>query len=1720
LVYKKYINRDGKKFGPYYFKSVREKDGRVRSVYLGTEDPSKKRLSFFGIFFLVALLFLTGFLGMFAYQGFQVAEISEVLEDSEEVFDSLEKDFSDDQIVEEVDREEVVEEIEEPTEEVIIKEAQETIDEEINETEEELEEDVEINETEITVEVNDSIKINETETDLDETENESLNITEEENQTEVITGEGSTIDETNRTEIDLNEIINESLNITEEENQTFLSLDNESYEFTLNHSGVVINQPIKWEKKVKLKEKKEIYNIGLPEDAFDVEFYEPEEEIPIGEIPTEQGEDIGNLITGNAVFNFFKNIFRFTGKVTYKINKENIVIRAPPNEFLIKYSTPGPTSKEIELNQYSKKIIINGKNFEDVLANTYLNDSFSGGVNLYLLKGEKREKWNFKSEDLDADGYIDYIEWNIPNLADTEVFEIEIIILNVQSFPVVGGNWTVRFNTTGTADLKIKTINETTWDLINNGENDLEFLDVMCGEESLEYLWVNESVFVADYSCNETGSEASKVLTSGKHHLEFDFGGQKGYANNLAISCGDTISTGGSIVVENDITGCTAHGVTLNADNMVFDCDGHIIGGDNVDGSEYGILISNQKNVTVKNCNILNFSRGGYEQGSNNTWTNNNISQVYDFGIYTTGSTDYNMTGNDIGNFKATGNRRGLYFNLATGGVIYDNIIHDITGGPCIRHDSSTNYMTGTKIYNNTLTGCNDGLFISYSFDILFENNSIYDNARYGSYFYNNNGNLTFSNNDVYTTDASQDMGFYFRHIFQNSTIRNNRISNHTANAGVYLSGADIQFNNMANNTLFGNKYNLYLSNASNNIFSYNKVVNSTYWGILIWNEANNNSFYSDEVYNTFYDGVYIYTNSDNNTLDNMSIHNNSRAGSSWYNLYFRRNTDGNIVKNSVIKNSHGRGVFFNDDTGTIENTLFINSVIDEPVASVDIRFDPGAGEVVTFLNSTTTGLTYVSGTLERQWYLDVHTNVSDGSDLENANVSIYNVSDILIFDGLTDATGNIVRQNLTESFQTGASTYSYMTNYTVNASHGDYGFLNESVNLTTNMVTTITFSVDNGPPDNPTPSINSTDGSNQTSQDLNCVGTITDPDSDAMNVTIRWYNNTILWLTDSYDNDYDSGTVFNATLGNLNTTKSETWYCSIQLTDGELTSNWVNSTNLTIKNTPPTQFTNIVLNSSSGLNRTAENLTLYFDDGSDNDGDDIHNITDWRKNGISLAVLNMPFDSNVNTANATIRDYTTFENNGTLGNITTTTQPVHNSTSCRKGGCYHFDGDDDHIQLGNSFDIFSGVGGTVMGWMKFDDLDSDHQLIGLALPGQETFSLWMDENGENDRFGIAVYNDTSSSWLVEYGTVNPDNTSWWHVTFRYVENGSRKDYIQLYVNGVQDGPNLYASTTSKDVNWRIGIGDNDLKQHKGLIDEVKIFNFSLTPEQIYREYLDGFNNHSTRTIVSNETTKGDNWTVAVTPNDLVEDGEVVSSSLIVENSPPDQVPLGSPEAGNTTIDRTPTLTWLAAIDDDGDNLSYNLVVDNDEGFTSPAIEIQTGVRTYTPAADLDLDVMYYWKVNATDGVNVSEFSEVWNFTVNSYVSVSLINNTADFGSMVRSTTDNTTDDSPYPFVVENDGNSLINISVNATSLFDSVAMGSSNYQFRIDNHSEAGSFNWTTSITSWTNLLTSQVVAIDALKYDDASDTAQCEILIDVPSDEISGGKSSSILFEASLAE
>jgi|GEM_PF-6570704 len=104
----------------------------------------------------------------------------------------------------------------------------------------------------------------------------------------------------------------------------------------------------------------------------------------------------------------------------------------------------------------------------------------------------------------------------------------QIEVLNPQSYPEIGGKWVVHFNTSGKATLKIKPIKGTSW------EKDLEFLGVYYGNRIVKSSVENDTIVVKNYQCKENGKEVSKVISKGRHNLEFSFGKAKKQAHNLA----------------------------------------------------------------------------------------------------------------------------------------------------------------------------------------------------------------------------------------------------------------------------------------------------------------------------------------------------------------------------------------------------------------------------------------------------------------------------------------------------------------------------------------------------------------------------------------------------------------------------------------------------------------------------------------------------------------------------------------------------------------------------------------------------------------------------------------------------------------------------------------------------------------------------------------------------------------------------------------------------------------------------------------------------------------------------------------------------------------------------------------------------------------------------------------------------------------------------------
>lgn len=142
----------------------------------------------------------------------------------------------------------------------------------------------------------------------------------------------------------------------------------------------------------------------------------------------------------------------------------------------------------------------------------------------------------------------------------------------------------------------------------------------------------------------------------------------------------------------------------------------------------------------------------------------------------------------------------------------------------------------------------------------------------------------------------------------------------------------------------------------------------------------------------------------------------------------------------------------------------------------------------------------------------------------------------------------------------------------------------------------------------------------------------------------------------------------------------------------------------------------------------------------------------------------------------------------------------------------------------------------------------------------------------------------------------------------------------------------------------------------------------------------------------------------------------------------------------------------------------------------------------------------------------------VTNVTVGSSTAISLVISNVDFGTMNTNDNNDTTDDNPAPFILRNDGNLNVNISINATPLWEQDGYNITNESYRVKcgNTTE---WNCTpASINTFTNLPIDQnpILIIHNLTYQNIMDEAEVEVNVTVPPAEPDGNKGSTVTFTA----
>lgn len=284
-----------------------------------------------------------------------------------------------------------------------------------------------------------------------------------------------------------------------------------------------------------------------------------------------------------------------------------------------------------------------------------------------------------------------------------------------------------------------------------------------------------------------------------------------------------------------------------------------------------------------------------------------------------------------------------------------------------------------------------------------------------------------------------------------------------------------------------------------------------------------------------------------------------------------------------------------------------------------------------------------------------------------------------------------------------------------------------------------------------------------------------------------------------------------------------------------------------------------------------------------------------------------------------------------------------------------------------------------------------------------------------------------------------------------------------------------------------------------------------------------GINVSCNYTINTNDAT---NYTFRVYANDSVGNLKSEGMRQFRENDEPDKVVLTSPPNDNHTTDRTPTFNWSVPSDADGDSLNYtiNITCFPDCSEDNRYLEdLTTNSTTLTEELENfgDDNRYYNWSVRAGDGYEFGPWSDSWKLTIDTNVSIILLNDTVDFGeNRIPGYIDNTTDNDPHPFSLRNVGNCIIDVNLSSSDLlWDSEAASQPSDYF---NYSvgwlsgEEGAFNWSGSQTSQANVpqVDQNVTFIDYLNYTSGNSSAEIDMHIEVPPGEHPGTKDSTIVF------
>jgi hypothetical protein len=216
--------------------------------------------------------------------------------------------------------------------------------------------------------------------------------------------------------------------------------------------------------------------------------------------------------------------------------------------------------------------------------------------------------------------------------------------------------------------------------------------------------------------------------------------------------------------------------------------------------------------------------------------------------------------------------------------------------------------------------------------------------------------------------------------------------------------------------------------------------------------------------------------------------------------------------------------------------------------------------------------------------------------------------------------------------------------------------------------------------------------------------------------------------------------------------------------------------------------------------------------------------------------------------------DGTNNNNDGTLGDGTCS--PGDHPSSCpawttgKFGSALSFDGVDDYVSVSYDSSLTLGSELSVSYWVKFNDLATEQQqIVSRADAGGWSSGYQADVANTQDHLYFLVRNSADTAYVVaSYHKNNLVEDRWYHVVGTYKAD----DSLKLYVDGIEVDSESFSGTASDSpsttclmIGAEPGLCSPTAGWYfDGLIDDVKIYNYARTPEQIRIDYNAGLATH------------------------------------------------------------------------------------------------------------------------------------------------------------------------------------------------------------------------------------------------------------------------------------